>query len=553
MKEIVTVGLENEMDLILAHKRTMKLCELTGFSLIAQTLIATAVSEVSRCAIEYGSNAILKLGIETVPGGRKFVKAMICDTRDFRNQCSEAYAYAKRLVGIVETAKKGDQIQITLKQQVAFAGTITDTKIQTFIEYFRQEPPLSAYDELRRKNSLLKELAEKLKESESSHRALTDSLPLMMFSVNTHGIITYSNKWLVDFLGTIPKELASHAWRNYIHPADFQAFAKELSVAVQKQIRLNGQYRFKEKSSGNFVWHMFSISPLKNEMNEVTRWTGFIVDINAQKQVEQALENNKELKEIQKQLYQNQDELHRKIIELNRSNYELEQFAHLASHDLQEPLRKIFFYSDALKTKYQHVIAGRDVAMLDNMVSAAARMKDLLNDLLSFSHLQQHQIRFEKVDLSIILQDILNDLQGVIAEKNAAIKIGPLPEIEANSIRIRQLFNNLIANALKYSKKNVPPVIEITSVCIDGHAKIAVKDNGIGFEEQYKDKIFGLFERLHTHSEFPGTGVGLSVCKKIAELHNGSITASSKLNEFSVFEISLPLKQHATPDKVTYG
>lgn len=546
MKEIVSVGLENEMDLILAHKRAMKLCELTGFTLISQTLIATAVSEISRCAIDHGENATLRLGIDSQPGGKKFVKAVISDTKDFTPQCAEAYTYAKRLVGNVDTIKTGGEIQISLKQQVSFAGTITDTKIQAFIAYFKNEPPLSAYDELRRKNTLLKELAERLKDSENDYRVLTDSLPLMMFSVNTNGIITYSNRWLHDFLGTIPKEFNSKAWMNSIHPDDYNSFGRELSMAVQKQNAFTGQYRFRQKSTGNFLWHIISVSPLKNESNTVIRWIGFIVDINAQKLVEQTLKDNRELKDMQKQLFRHQDELQQKIIQLNRSNHELEQFAHLASHDLQEPLRKIFFYSDMLKKKYRDTLDDGGVNTLKNMANAAGRMKELINDLLSYSQLQQQRIQFEKVDLNHIIFDITKDLEVVIKEKNAMLHVDDLPEIEGNPLRLRQLFTNLISNALKYSKQSVAPHIEITCNARPETVVISIKDNGIGFDEQYSEQIFGLFERLHTRDEFPGTGIGLSICKRIAELHNGSITAHSLPNEYAVFEVTLPVHQIVT-------
>src|SRR5687768_6799530 len=150
MKEIVCVNLENDMDLILAHKRAMKLCELTGFSLIAQTSLATAVSEIARCAIEYGKNAELLLGIETIQG-RKALKAIIRDKTDFSPRCAEATRYAKRLVDDIEITRTPKEIQIILKQQLSFSGTLTDGKIETFVDYFKNEPPLSPYDELRRK------------------------------------------------------------------------------------------------------------------------------------------------------------------------------------------------------------------------------------------------------------------------------------------------------------------------------------------------------------------------------------------------------------------
>lgn len=543
MREILRVGLENEMDLILAHKRTMKLCELTGFSLVSQTLIATAVSEISRCAIDFGTSATLRLGIDDASGGKRFLKAVICDTTDFTPQCAEAYSYAKRLVGSIETSITPGEIQIIIKQQVAFGGTLTDNKIRSFIDYFVKEPPLSAYDELRRKNALLKELAEKLKESESDYRILTDSLPLMMFSVNSNGIITYTNRWLREFLGTIPKELNGDSWANCVHPSDLQGFRRDIANAIGKQIPFRGQYRLKEKSSANYVWHMISVLPLKNESASVIRWIGFVVDTNAQKQAEQTLSDNRQLKEMQKQLVSNQNELQQKITLLNRSNHELEQFAHLASHDLQEPLRKIFFYSDALRTKFAGLVDATAQGFLTNIALAAGRMKALINDLLSYSQLQEQDIPFGKVDLNRIMQEVIVELELNIKEKNAKVNISVLPEIEGNAVLLRQLFVNLFSNSLKYSSNNASPQIDVTSSFDDKSIKIWVQDNGIGFDEQHSERIFKLFERLHTKDHFPGTGIGLSICRKITDIHNGQITAQSKPQQYTVFEITLPINQ----------
>ena len=544
MKDIVQVKLDNEMDLILAHKRTMKLCELTGFSLIIQTSIATAVSEISRCAIDHGKNAVLVLGMESM-SGKKFLKALIRDNSDFTIKCTEACSYARRLVDEIEITRSAKEIQIILKQQISFAGTLSDAKIESFIDYFRKEPPLSPYDELRRKNLLLQDLAEKLRESENDYRILTDSLPLMMFSVNNRGLINYSNKWLQYFLGTTPKELNSASWKGLLHPDDAVLFGRELATSVQKQIQLSGKFRFRDQSTGDFLWHLITIIPLKNENEIIQRWIGFIVDIDAQVQVEQTRKDNYQLKEMQKRLFENQEELQQKIIELNRSNYELEQFAHLASHDLQEPLRKLFFYSDVMKKKYGQQIDQSGVAMLNNMALAASRMKELINDLLSYSQLQQQRLHFEFVDLNAIMEDIIREMDLIIKEKNATIEVSNLPNITGNSLRLRQLFTNLISNALKYSKKDVSPEIMVTGRPVDDTVVISVHDNGIGFEEEYREKIFGLFERLHTRDKFPGTGIGLSICKRIAELHHGSITARSVPNEYSIFEVILPLEQEA--------
>lgn len=545
MREIVRVNLENEMDLILGHKRVMKLCELTGFSLIAQTSIATAISEIGRCAIEYGQNAILMLSIDSI-AGKKFLNATIRDTTDFTPRCTDAYTYAKRLVDDIEMIRSPKETKIVLKQLLSFSGTLTDMKIDSFAEYFKKEPPLSPYDELRRKNLMLQDMAEKIRESENDYRTLTDTLPLMMFTVNNRGIIHYANKWLQEFLGSVPKELNSTSWQNFIHPGDYPLFIKDLLNSQQRQISMSGQYRFREKATGNYLWHIISIIPLKNEKDVITRWNGFIVDINAQKQVEQALKDNRELKETQRQLFQNQEELQRKVIELNRSNYELEQFAHLASHDLQEPLRKLFFYSDVLKKRYNDAIDVSGQNMLTNMTAAAARMKELITDLLSYSQLQQQKLQFEDVSLHAIIEEIVRDMDFIIKEKNASIEVDNLPDIKGNILRLRQLFSNLISNALKYSKKDLAPLIQITGASQGNTVLVSVRDNGIGFEEEYNEKIFGLFERLHTRDQFPGTGIGLSICKRIAELHQGTIIAKSKVGEYSIFEVTLPINQEVS-------
>lgn len=542
MKEVVQVKLENEMDLILAHKRTMKLCELTGFSLIVQTTIATAVSEIARCAIEHGKNADMILGME-VTSGKKYLKIIIRDTGNFTLKSGDAYNYAKKLVDDIETVKTARDTQVHLRQQLAFGGILTDAKIDSFIEYFRNEPPMSPYDELRRKNVLLQEMAEKIKESENDYRILTDSLPLMIFSVNNRGNITYTNKGVQDFFGGAPKDITPAGWQSFLHISDFTSFAKELTNAVQRQQPFNGQFRFKHKGTGNFHWHLISVIPLKNEKDIIIRWIGFLVDIQAQKQMEQTLKDNRELKETQAELYNNQAELQRKVVELNRSNYELEQFAHLASHDLQEPLRKLFFYSDVLKRKYGEVLDAPGANMLNNMTLAASRMKELINDLLNYSQLQQQTLQFEEVNLNDILAEIQKDLDVVIREKQAVVEVANLPVITGNSIRLRQLFSNLISNALKYSKTGVPPVIQIGVHQSNDEVTIQVRDNGIGFEDQYSEKIFGLFERLHTRDKYPGTGIGLSICKRIAELHVGQIRATSKINEYSIFEVKLPATQ----------
>ncbi len=541
MKEIVTVKLENEMDIILAHKRAMKVGELCGCSLVTQTTLATAISEIARCAVDVSRNSSLTIGIDT-SGGRKFIGASVkCAALGQRG--NDALMYAKRLVDDVKIVSQGKDCQIVLRYPISFSGTISEAKIDSFRDYFEKELPLSPYDELRRKNQMLQDLAEKVKESESEHKALSDTLPLMMFSANNRNQISFTNRWLQDFLTTPPKELVGPAWQSSIHESEYGVFSKELSNCVVRQVPFHGQYRIKQRSSGNYLWHMISITPVKNEKEVFVGWIGFLVDINAQKLVEQTLKDNKELKDMQLELFRYQDELERKVIELNRSNYELEQFAHLASHDLQEPLRKLFFYSDLLKKKYSATIDGNGVTILNNMTHAAARMRELIQDLLSYSQLHKQKLAMENVALQGVMDEVVRDLDMIIREKNATIQVGSLPVLTGNRLRLRQLFINLVSNSLKYSKSDVPPEISVTAQRDHNDWVVAVKDNGIGFDPEHNEKIFGLFERLHSRDEFPGTGIGLSICKKIAELHGGTISAHSRKNEYSIFEVRFPVKE----------
>lgn len=258
-----------------------------------------------------------------------------------------------------------------------------------------------------------------------------------------------------------------------------------------------------------------------------------------------------------------EDKLAHKAAELARSNAELEQFAFVASHDLQEPLRKIQAFGDRLKIKCEAVQLqdGRDY--LDRMQSAAARMQTLINDLLTFSRIISASQPFVAVDLAAVTKEVLIDLELRIEKSHAQVTVGQLPTIEADPTQMRQLLQNLIGNALKFQPADAVPVIKIEAQMVtraqiredavfpnppptvdpdDKFCVLTIQDNGIGFEEQYLEKIFAVFQRLHGRSEFEGTGVGLAVCRRITDRHGGLITAQSKPGEGAIFSVILPLQ-----------
>lgn len=225
--------------------------------------------------------------------------------------------------------------------------------------------------------------------------------------------------------------------------------------------------------------------------------------------------------------------------DLQVANKELEQFAYVASHDLQEPLRTISIFVGLIEEKYSGKTDEDTELYLKQIVNAASKMQNLIKDLLDFSQIGRN-ISFAATDCNNILKEVIANLGATIKESKAKITSTVLPVVIGNEIELRQLFQNLISNAIKFHKKNSKPEIEITFVEKDTEYLFAFKDNGIGLEEQYKDRIFIIFQRLHTSTEYAGTGIGLATCKKIVALHNGKIWMESKLGHGSIFYFTIP-------------
>ncbi len=244
-------------------------------------------------------------------------------------------------------------------------------------------------------------------------------------------------------------------------------------------------------------------------------------------------------------------DLNKKLIEnitrLESANQELDRFAFMASHDLQEPLRKIRLFSDRLFFKYNDKLDEEAITFINRIQQSGMRMENLIKDILTFSKLSIEKDPFVETDLSSILDEVLIEMNDEVQRKSASINIGPMPTLPVNPGLMRPLFYNLINNSLKYCKKDVPPLIRIRSeynkdrlLKDSNFCRIIIEDNGIGFDQQYAEQIFGMFKRLHRHNEFEGTGIGLALCKKIVEEHRGHITALSRENEGATFIISLP-------------
>ncbi|EFL87612.1 PAS-domain containing protein [Ahrensia sp. R2A130] len=242
---------------------------------------------------------------------------------------------------------------------------------------------------------------------------------------------------------------------------------------------------------------------------------------------------------------------------LERSNAELQNFAYVASHDLQEPLRKIEAFGDRLLTKHGEHLPEGGQHYLDRINDAAGRMRQLINDLLAFSRVSSKERKLEEIDLSAIVAGVVSDLQVRIEETGASVDVTALPTIEGDPTQMRQLMQNLISNALKFTREDVTPVVSITASTQGGvdetgmpvrTCTLVFSDNGIGFENRFAEQIFTIFQRLHGRSEYAGTGIGLTTCRKIAERHHGTISAQGEIGEGATFTVTMPLKQPKEED-----
>jgi two-component system sensor kinase FixL len=240
---------------------------------------------------------------------------------------------------------------------------------------------------------------------------------------------------------------------------------------------------------------------------------------------------------------------------LERSNSELQDFASVAAHDLQEPLRKVQAFGDRLKAKCGDALNEAGLDYLERMQKAAGRMQVLIEDLMTFSRVTTQAQPFVPVDLQLVAEEVLSDLEMRIETSNGRVEISQLATIDADPTQMRQLLQNLISNALKFNRPGIPPVVKVGGQFLENNSgnaneksngaiyRLTVEDNGIGFESKYVDRIFKVFQRLHGRTEYEGTGIGLAVCRKITERHGGDITVKSVPGEGTIFIADLPIKQ----------
>jgi two-component system CheB/CheR fusion protein len=405
----------------------------------------------------------------------------------------------------------------------------------------KQELMLLAFEDItdKRRADILKV------EREEWFRNMANNAPVMIWTAGPDGLRNFFNVTWQTYTGRNVEQDMGDGWIDDVLPAERESFLAVYNRAFEEQKPFEIDYRLRRRD-GEYRWVKAIGRPTFSPDDQFTGFVGICTEIHDAKVAHAELERI-----VSRRTY----DLQQANKELKKSNTELQQFAYVASHDLQEPLRKIMIFSDRLTSGSELSETKRNY--IEKIAASAQRMSQLIHDLLDFSRATRTSDRFEKTDLSAILQTVLADFDLLIKEKNALVVADQLPVIEAIPLQMEQLFHNLVSNALKFSREQTQPVIRIAGrkmkkdevAALGGldknldYIELIFEDNGIGFSNEFAEQIFVLFQRLNGRHEYPGTGIGLALCRKIVDNHNGRIFANSLESVLTQFHVVLPVEQ----------
>ena len=384
--------------------------------------------------------------------------------------------------------------------------------------------------------SFQKQAEQKIRESEEHFRNLTQALPQLVWVTDTDGKQEFVTERWKEYTGLDPYD--DKTWEMIVHPDDGPVLtqiwnhSKKTGTTYKAEARLKGR-------DGEFRWFHVHGEPIRSEQKEIIKWVGAFTDIHEQKLAEALLRHSEERLEFL---------VKKRTEQLERSNEDLQQFAHVASHDLKEPIRKIKIFSSLLQEEFNDTFNDNARLYLSKIQGATERMLLMMEGVLSYAALDGYQQGLEELDLNEILHSVETDLELVIQKRKAVVHIDRMPKIQGYRILIYQLFYNLISNALKFSRTDIIPQIRILyqPVVIDqkDFAQFRIVDNGIGFDPKYAERIFHTFARLNAREDYEGTGLGLSLCKKIVNRHQGILKATGIPNQGAEFIVELPFAHY---------
>jgi|GEM_PF-244403 len=370
---------------------------------------------------------------------------------------------------------------------------------------------------------------ESLQQSEEQFRTLADSIQNLAWMADAEGsVYWYNNRWY-EYTGSDFEKMKGTGWQQVVHAEHAQEVIRTVAGAWKKGEPFELTFPMR-RHDDEYRWFLVRVHPVKDSKGKVMRWVGTNTDIDDQKTIAEKLENL----------------VAERTRELQRSNQDLQQFAHVASHDLKEPVRKIKTFATRLQDEYSEVLPDQGKSFVTKVQHATDRMIAMIEGVLSYSKIDSEQQAIEDIDLNEVFANVETDLELLMQQKGAKLTRGRLVSLQGASVLIYQLFYNLINNSLKFAKQTEAPVIAVSAWVNKEDdtefAYIRITDNGIGFHPEQADKIFNTFTRLHSKDKYEGTGLGLSLCKKIAERHGGRIEATGERNKGATFTVVLPVK-----------
>jgi PAS domain S-box-containing protein len=365
--------------------------------------------------------------------------------------------------------------------------------------------------------------ARELRKTENRYRMLAEAIPQLVWTHDRSRNILFVNRPFCSYTGMTAEEARNGKWRQAIHPDDLFRIDDAWANAQPASAPYDFEFRIRRHSDGTYRWHLGHVTPMFHESGKLWQWLGTGIDVDSQKKAEQAL---------------------------RQSNEELQQFAFAASHDLQEPLRNISTFTQLLARRFQNKIDAEADEYIGYVVDGAKRMTSLVHDLLNFSRISKRETPVFRVSTELLVESVLDSLRISIVESDALITHDALPDVMGNPAQLSQVFQNLIGNAIKYRDPDRRLIIHIGAAESPSEWIFSVRDNGQGFDSAYADRVFGVFHRLHGR-DVPGTGIGLSICKRVVEQHGGYIWAVSETGKGATFSFTLP--NVSAPSDIGWG
>jgi PAS domain S-box-containing protein len=379
-----------------------------------------------------------------------------------------------------------------------------------------------------------KKTEEVIKDNEKRFRELIESLPQLFWTCRVDGPCDYLSKQWVDYTGIPEEEQLGYRWLEQLHPDDKDKTVSKWMEKVKTGSSFDIEFRIR-RNDGIYHWFKTRAVPMRDSNGIISKWFGSNTDF------DEIIKAQEQLKAFSNELEIKVRERDNAITDLKRSNQELEQFAYVASHDLQEPLRMVSSYTQLLERRYKDQLDQDAKDFIFFAVDGANRMQRLINDLLDYSRVTTRGKAFVKLDLSTVLGHAIANLQKKIQETGAMIVNDDLPFVYGDEVQLVRVFQNLIDNAIKFRGAD-PPRINVSAKTIDDKIQISITDNGIGIDKIYTERVFTIFQRLHTKIEYPGTGIGLAICKRTVERHGGKIWFESIPGNGTTFFFTLNFK-----------